>query len=543
MSTIRNIITICLILSFSAAARADDLLALVNGDSITVRDMEAQLERIHSGQTGAQHRGDFSVERLLQTLINNRLIVQEARSIGLDQDDAVAARVRSHRETIAYRALLSEVMPDDIPLSKGELADGFQRFFQGYRLRLICVNDSMLCAALRDSVRAGTEMADLAMRHSVDKYRESGGYAGVYMPVQMPVDLQNILAESSVGDLIGPILLWRVWTIVRLEEKIEADPALYDTALAELKNVLTGERKEKIRKHFVDSLRTHIALMIDSAAVDSVIIQMKAGEQASNKPVVIVGDNRILTASDLRNKYVHRIAGRTDRIADAVLYEVLGEQVDIMLMKEVASQSNFLAQPRFDKPVELYEDSLLLTAYLEEVIAPTVKVEEDEIKAYYEANRSRFQKSGRVKVATITRDSLSEAEADYASVSSGAEFSWVAKQHSTDAAAARGGTQDWMELEQFSPDLQAEFRSASIGSVLPPVATDMGNIVFKLLDREPGKPMPYEDARASIISVLESQEQFAAIDRAIQELRSASDIRVFQETVDALNVSGPVDQE
>ncbi len=525
----------------SSLSASDDVLAIVNGDTITANSLAANLSQMHSSQTGTQHRGEFSVERLLQKIVNNTLLRQEAIAIGLDEDEHFQSKVRDYRESIAFKALVNDLSPQEVTVSNSDLREGFERLYRGYRLRLICVGDSGLCAILSDSIVAGTSMADLAMRHSIDKYQSSGGYAGVYTPDELPVDLQRRLSEASVNDLIGPIFLWRVWTLVRVEEIIPADWAGFDGATEKLKELLTAEKHDRLRRDYLDSLHTVFYVSIDSSAVDSVLIDMLQGRESTTRPIVLVGESRMITAAEFRNKYIHRVAGKRDREARAVLYEVLRDQIDMMLLKESAARSDFMNQPRFNAAVELYSDSLLVNAYLTEVVAPSAKVSEAEIEDYYGEHKQNFRLPGRVKIATFSRDSLADAKAAYERIMAGADFEWVAKQITGGSTGSI--TQDWMSVEAFAPELRPKLESAPLGSVFPPVSGEAGFTVFKLVDREAGKPIPFEDARDRIVNVLAQRKQIEVIDKILKELRADADIVIMDQAIERITISGPTEEE
>lgn len=525
----------------AAAAPESGVIAVVNGDSITTDMMVEELGRIHSSQMGARHRTDFSIDRLLQRLINNILMAQESEAIGLGTDSTLERQVRDYREGLAYRALLRDITPDSIAITDDELRAGFAEHFRRFRLTFISTVDSGLSAALHDSIVGGASMAELAARHSVDKFKDQGGAAGDYALIDLPMDLQPRLREFPVGTVLQPFFLQRVWALIRIEEALPPDSAAFDSVSEGLRGFLQDQRRTAIRREFVERTRSEIAVFVDSAQVDSVIVVMQAGLPASTQVVVRVGDRRVLTAAEIRNKYIHRIAGQTDRQAHDVLYETLREQVETMLLKEAAARTSFADQPRFDVTVTALRDSLLITRYLEDVIGPTVVVPDSEVAANYRDHQEQYREPKRVKIATITHTTADSTEADYRKLVAGADFAWLARQSSTDSWREQGGTHDWMTLDQFPQPLRGQLDTLSIGTILPPTSLEEGEIIFRLLDREPGAVMPFEKVEPRIRSALVQRAQFAAIERAMQELRKTAEIEIYEGALHSLRVSGPTE--
>lgn len=511
-------------------------LAVVNGDTITSDDVIRELMAIHSEQSEEVSRPDFDVARLVHSLINDRLIVQDALALGLDQEDKMKETVGWFRETMAYQLLLSDLSPKtEIPES--EIRDAFEKLYRRVQSRMICVVDSSASAAIADSIRMGIPMATLATRNAIDKYKDFGGDAGTHPLFDISEDLSKRFEANPVGTLLGPMFLWGVWVVTRAENFLPADEALYDSVKTLVQQQLMFERAEKLRRDLIAREGATIPLKIDSAAIETVLNKALNGLDGTDAPVVTVGSDRILTEEDLRKKFAHRAASRSDRDNHAVINEVLDEQVQTMMLKEIATRTNYVNDPRLDSDALAFRDSMLVVHYLQTVIGPTVKVSDTEIETYYNQNREQFREPGRVRVAAITRKTQEEAEADYEKILAGADFAWIAEKYSIDNFAKQGGLRDWISLREFPPFMSAQFDTMQIGSCMMPVQGDEGFIVMKLIERERGEILPLERTKVSIKSMIEQQKQFETIDRTIQDLREHSNITVNQ---DALNAFHPI---
>ncbi|NUO18981.1 peptidyl-prolyl cis-trans isomerase [bacterium] len=533
-------LTVCMI---TAHCFAEDnvVIATVNGEDITVDMMATELERIHSAQSGAVDRSDFSLEKLLNRLINDKLILHDAYALGLDQEKTVVDAVRWFRETSAYQMLLEDIQPKDWNIPEDELRAGFNRYYRRVMLRLICVIDSSLSASIADSIRAGVSMASLATHHSIDKFKTLGGDAGIYPLYDIPEDLSRQLESASPGDLFGPMFLWNTWTVVRAEAFLPPDEAIYDSVTVVIRKQLLIDKGADFRRGFIAANAAGIPVWIDTAAVDSIPIRMAQAIDESKRPVMRIGKSRELTAYDLKNKYVHRIVGRSDRDNQRVLWETLDEQYQVMMLKEIAGRRDYVEDPRLDAEASVFRDSMMVVQYLQSVIGPTVKVTDDEVKTFYDANPDRFVAPGRIRVAIITRNTLEEAQADYEKILAGADFTWIAEQFSIDEYKVRGGLRDWANLSQFPRELAVQLETAELGTCFPPLAGSDGFAVMRLVEREPGTRRTLADATPSIKSMLEQQKQIVTIENMINDLRADADIQINETALRELQVSGPAE--
>ncbi len=533
------LILLTLTLSTTAIAEQSLVVATVNGENITTDMMANELSTIHSAQSSEVHRSDFSLDRLLQKLINNRLLVQDAYALGIDQEQSTQDVVRWYRETSAYQMLLEDVRPKEILVPESELKAGFERYYRRVMLRLICVIDSSLSHAIVDSIGQGVSMASLARNHSIDKYKSLGGDAGLYPLYDVPEDLSMQLETASPGDVFGPMFLWNTWAVVRAEAFLNPDKLIYDSVKVILHKQLLIDKGAEIRRAFIAEEGAGTPVWVDSAAVDSIQILVALNQEPTSHTVLRVGKHREMTAADLKKKYVHRIVGRSDRDQREVLWEVVDEQYQMMMLKEIATHKEYLNDPRLDAGANAFRDSMMLVTYLQTVIAPTVKITDQEIKTYYDSNPDKFFDSGRIRVAIITRETLAEAQTDYERIVSGADFTWIAKQYSTDEYKDRGGVRDWAALSKFPRDIAAQLEAVEIGTCLPPLSGDEGFVVMKLVEREQGPKLLLAQVEGGIRSRLEAEKQLAAIEATLTELRAESEITINEAALKALQVTGP----
>lgn len=78
-------------------------IAIVNGDSISVAMVENQLVSIHSAKAGHGMRDDFNLQSLISRMVNDQLLVQEARMIGLEEEPEVLQLKQDYRRKISCR--------------------------------------------------------------------------------------------------------------------------------------------------------------------------------------------------------------------------------------------------------------------------------------------------------------------------------------------------------------------------------------------------------------------------------------------------------
>ena len=249
----------------SFADTVNRIVAIVNGDVIMEGDVTSSLNALLNSQEAPPPTTDpAEVHRaVLQHLIEQRLLVQEAKRAGLTADpEALAKRfesVRTHFESEeAFRQWLADaelseeglrekihdeylvqqlldakirstivVSPQEVA---NELAAHPELAKSGDRVRvshlLIRVNETRSDAkakALIDQIRRqltqGGEFAALAKRYSEDPYRDEGGMMGWVAPGELLPELDEPLTRLDIGALSDPIRTRLGFHLMRVEER------------------------------------------------------------------------------------------------------------------------------------------------------------------------------------------------------------------------------------------------------------------------------------------------------------------------------------
>lgn len=184
---------------------------------------------------------------------------------------------------------------------------------------------------------------------------------------------------------------------------------------------------------------------------------------------------------------------------------------------------------------EMVRYSIIMDKQLDMLIAQiTADVRdptEEEIRAFYEENRTDFVSQDRVQVQHILLRPASTSEADKATARSrleeirrrildGADFADEAAAHSECPSGRRtGGSLGWVSRRTMVPEVDTVIFALKDGEVSGIVETPVGLHIFKRVAFEPGGPVEYPDVAEKIRSFLRHQRRGAAISAYVAEIR------------------------
>ncbi|NPV26914.1 MAG: hypothetical protein HPY81_05530 [Firmicutes bacterium] len=186
-------------------------------------------------------------------------------------------------------------------------------------------------------------------------------------------------------------------------------------------------------------------------------------------------------------------------------------------------------------------DQLLIEKLYDQVIAD-VKVDESEVKNYYDQNKGLFVTPEQWHVRHILLPTKEEAEQVIKDLKGGADFAKLASEKSTDPTAKENqGDLGYIDEDtNFVPEFkQAAFALKAGEFTIQPVKTDYGFHVIKVEDRRPARQQTYEEAKNQIESELTRQKQTEKFHRFVEELKQKANIVKSGDSQPAQPASAP----
>jgi len=168
-----------------------------------------------------------------------------------------------------------------------------------------------------------------------------------------------------------------------------------------------------------------------------------------------------------------------------------------------------------------------------------VQVGEREIREFYEANRARYGAEEEFRARHIFfkvekkggAEELAKAEKVAAEVlkeaRAGKDFAELARQYSTDPAAARdGGDLGTFKRDDMVPEIGNTVAALKPGEVSDLVLSPAGLHIIKLEERKPGKGRPFEEVKDEIEEQLYKKKADERFAQWVKDLRTSAAIEI-----------------
>jgi parvulin-like peptidyl-prolyl isomerase len=156
----------------------------------------------------------------------------------------------------------------------------------------------------------------------------------------------------------------------------------------------------------------------------------------------------------------------------------------------------------------------------------SLRVSDEEMLAFYDANKARFAQGDQVQLRHILFPAGAEAQARsvLAELRKAADvksaFIAAARRHSADEPTReQGGNLGWIEKGQSWPELEAPAFSAKAGSLVGPVRSEAGVHLLLVEGHQSGKARTFEEVKPNVRNLIYQQKNQRRLAEWVDELK------------------------
>jgi peptidyl-prolyl cis-trans isomerase C len=227
------------------AQAGDVAVAKIDGKPVWKSDVAR--EAVAQGLIGEGETLDVNSElfqRVLDEVVDQKLLASEASRRGLDKSPAAQRRLAAARERIlgdmvvegAVSSAVNETAIEALYQEQVNLNRGGDE----YHARQIVTADQASADAIRKQIASGASFDKLAAERSIDaETKSSGGDLGYFTPDVMPAAYGKVLSGAKPGQLLGPFQSDAGWVLLKVEDRRKQPPPTLDASRPQIVRFLT----------------------------------------------------------------------------------------------------------------------------------------------------------------------------------------------------------------------------------------------------------------------------------------------------------------
>ncbi|HUJ19308.1 MAG TPA: peptidyl-prolyl cis-trans isomerase [Nitrospirota bacterium] len=521
---------------------ADLAVAEVNSDRITVKDLRDAIAGIHEEQdeTGkkAAQAPQVDLPKLLKRLIDAQLIYQEAQNIGLDELPEVTNTIDVFRQ-VTLRNLVREQIWKDVKVSDAEFDKAYRESSREVKTSSAFFEKEKDAKKAAGAIKAGKSFDDVvakAVKSGAAKGTETGSFTKVREldPVIIAaLDTMKIGAVSPVKkiNLRGK----PYFVLFRYEaEQFVDTPELKD----QVRQSLLGEKRTKSLGDFLASLNKKY-VTFNTALIES----LDYGPQGpgleklleDQRVVAEIRGDKPVTVADLSDGMQERFFHGMKSLAGPKLIKARRDALESVVQKRLlvleAKNRGIDQSAEYLDMVRSYTRDIVFGQFVQRVLAPSVKVTEEDLRAYYRDHRKEYLSPPQVKARSLIFSKKPDALSAIETLKKGSDFAWV-KANAPGQVAENPDDeppfpQDYVALNSLAGDVQRALEGAKSEDTRLYAGPGGQFYVLFVEDMVPPREQPFEQVQESIRPTVFYAKLNRAVDEWIGKLRASADIKVY----------------
>ena len=530
-----------------------ETVAMVNGEPITREEYQQEISSLHAKvleeqakadqvtdvkKAPAKQPGRIDYAGLLERMINARLIVQEAKRIGLNE----VPQIREEVENYSQRALKTLVMAQavkDVKPDESLVEHLYEKAVHAWKFGSVLFANEADAKHLETELRAGgsfDKLVDKAVADGKGNAKkgviEGDGYMKGSETTPVIGDALLTMGTGSVSPVIS--VPGGGYVIVKLEDtRREEAPEKREWAAQEALRL----KKAEASREFIETLKKKLA-KTDTQLLDSIDFGVSVEEfeklTKDGHVITVIGGDEQIKVSDLagalKRKYFHGIKGAIEKKElNKNKYQVLDLIVENKVLAKEARNQGIDKTETYAVLVKTYENALLFSMFLQKVVLPDIQVMESEVKAYYDGHLSDYTSLEQMQLDSVVFKNRSDAEEAMRKLRAGDQLAWIKGNTAgqvdkdTEGLLALGGR----VVTTSAPGLKSALSGAGAGDFRLYESPEGHFYVISVLAVYPPSAQEYTVVREQIAKQLYNEHADASVADWVKKLRSAADVKVY----------------
>ncbi|MGP7819116.1 peptidylprolyl isomerase [Niallia sp. 01092] len=174
------------------------------------------------------------------------------------------------------------------------------------------------------------------------------------------------------------------------------------------------------------------------------------------------------------------------------------------------------------------EEQMVRYLKIKKLLAPRVKITDDEIKSYFNENKAALAQAEQVEASHILVKDEKTAKEVKKKLDNGADFADLAKEYSTDTASKEsGGELGYFGKGEMKPAFEKAAFSMKVNEISDPVKTDFGYHLIKVTGHKEAKEAELEDHKEEIKAALVEQKMKTEYSTWLEEKKADYKIKNY----------------
>jgi hypothetical protein len=520
---------------------SDCPVALVNDKPLTVREFSDAIASFHEGMAQGTQATRIDYAQVLKRLIYVRLVLEEAKTIGLDELPEVKEDLKIFSNNM-LRDMVSSAQVRNIKVDEAQVQKLYKAFVKEVKVSAVWFHQKKDAKKMEAAAKAGRDFNELVKQLPHGKDTKVLFKDDVYVKdSNLGPAIRGAVSVMKVGEVSPLIPMPGGFGVAKLKDvRFPEDQKALEEAR---KQVLEGMRFEALEKYKESLEKKYVKL--NKKLFDS--IDFEAGGVPGF--LALLKDKRVLAqikgygpvtvgeyANALKDTFFHIEGEIKAKRVNRKKVKIYHDFIDKKLLVIAAREKGLDKTAQFKDAVEEHRDAVLYTVFINKVIAHGTKITNDEMKRYYEEHISEYSSPERIRVSSLIFDKNRRRDAEKAAeeLRAGTDINWL-----KDNAGGQAGKsvtdkegelpRDIVSLADLPEGVSQALTGSKPGDVKLYENPDGYFYVILVEEVFPPQPVPFASAKEDISKVIFFRKLQTQFDQYAEKLWDAYHVEVFGE--------------
>lgn len=510
--------------SCASLLQKEDILAVVNGEPIIEEDLKYSLQIAHRRED-LSSAGAMDISQFIQKLVDDRLIIQEAYRMGMEEYPEVQKALQAYilRESVVR--LYNDEVAKKVTLSEEEIKSYYQKNHERFSLGIIELGSEETAQEIVEQLKKGADFKELSQKYSTRPSQKDGGEV-VLRRNSMPPPIEKAVSNLKPGEFSDVLKIQNKCYIIQLISKEEAPDEDLKNVRAGIERGIRKQKEQERSDEYLKYLREQLTIRIDRELLSAV--RLDGGSEEIER---LSKDERTLAEVNGSLLIIGDFVSLARSYPGKSKDEILNDWIDRKVVDHEALIRHYEMKPDLRNMVFRYKNQLFKNTFIKRVVIPQIAISDKTLEDYYSSHQKSFVKPASFKIQQITVKTMDEAQGILNNLQNGADFSWLAKRRSIDSAAQEGGDVRWVTKAEMPEPVRNILDTLNPGDIGPIIKIDSQYRIIRLQGKREEEIEEFDKVKDAVYKASFEEQVNTLLNKYIAQLKTDAEIKINDEAV------------
>jgi hypothetical protein len=512
-------------------------VATVNDEAITLDELNNAIGLSHAERAGKDHAGSIDYTGIMNRLINRKLILLEARNIGIHELPEVKEAVEKYSQDTLMKLVLEEHVKDT-KIDEEDVEKNYRVIVEELKIRAVFFENEEDAKRIAEQIAADNNFGEI-VKKAVEEGIAKGENERFIKQTQLLPSIARLVPNMEVG-AVSPVVSFDKNSFILFKLLDRRMPEDRDSeAWERAKREVAKQKKAKAAKEYYNDLKKRYSRineeLLESLDYESEVPGFEKLLEDKRIIAEIDGEEPITVGElteALKRRFFHGIekAIESKTVNNKKYYE-FKKILEKRILKKEALKQNIDKTESYKNRVKEYSNNIIFESFLNNVIIPEIKIDVKDLENYYKKNSEEYTFPEMMRIRSLVFRQRNDATNALDKLIKGTDFSWLSLNAEGQVDKNTDGVSQFegklLTVRSLPEEVRKALSGAKQGDFRLYASPEGYFYILHIYDLIPAKPQPFEDAKKEITKRVFQDKVKESIEAYADKLREYYPVKIY----------------